>query len=66
MSKKIENKRFQLWVWYNTQSSDNPQNGWILAFQTDSPSELFEAKLKLDKNDEFLLTEKVELKVTLS
>lgn len=63
MSKKQHNKQYQLWVWYALQDGNKPQSGYCLALETDSPDELYLAVIKLDKDDEYLTTEKVDLKV---
>lgn len=61
---KLHDKQYQLWVWYNLQNEEDPQNGYTLLLETDSPDKLYLSTIKLDKDDEWLTTEKVDLKVT--
>jgi hypothetical protein len=61
---KLHDKQYQLWVWYNVQNADNPQNGYSLVLETDNPDELYRAVIKLNKDDEYMTTEKVDLRVS--
>lgn len=60
--KSNDNKPFLLWVWYNVQDGENPQNGYkLLEFET--PEEMLLAVARLDKNDEYYTTKSILLHV---